>query len=74
MDQDLMLVVGGCLAILAVPSLLNGYTEGRVPRLGLIFALLSAGLLGYAQVQSPSGFSLAEVPQAFGRVFSRLIN
>ena len=52
MDADLYLVLGVFMAILAVPSLLSAYSEGRAPRVGAIFAL-AAGVLEMTMPDSP---------------------
>ncbi len=67
--NDLSLVVGVILAVLAVPSLLNAWTEDRAPRFGAIIGLTGVVLIGVAMMRHPSSYSLNDVGPAFGRVF-----
>ena len=74
MQTDIFLVVGILLGVLAIPSLLNAFTESRFPRVSLSVTALGAGLVALAVTQRPSGYSIDEVPAAFVRVFARVLN
>lgn len=74
MDTDLMLVTGIILGVMSIPALLNAFTEGRAPRLAAIVVLIAGTLVAVAMTQPGGNYSFAELPQVFGRVFSRLIN
>jgi formate-dependent nitrite reductase membrane component NrfD len=67
--NDLSLVLGIILAVLAIPSLLNAWTEDRAPRFGAIIGLTGVVLIGLAMARHPSGYALNDIPPAFGRVF-----
>lgn len=71
--NDLSLVLGIILAVLAIPSLLNAWTEDRVPRFGAIIGLTGVVLIGLAMARHPSGYALNDIPPAFGRVFRALL-
>ncbi|MFN3644503.1 MAG: hypothetical protein ACK4TB_16455 [Gemmobacter sp.] len=73
MDTDLMLVVGVTLGVLTVPSLLSAAVEGRAPRAGAILLLIAAVLIAVAVSQRPGGYTIAGIPDAFGRVFARYL-
>jgi hypothetical protein len=66
--NDLTLVVGVVLAVLAIPSLLNAWTEDRPPRFGTIIGLTGVVLIGIAMTRHPSGYSLNDILPAFSRV------
>jgi formate-dependent nitrite reductase membrane component NrfD len=72
MDSDLMLVIGITLAVLVIPSLLNAFTEGRAPRMAAIVVLIAGTLITVAVTQRGGGYTFAELPEVFGRVFSRI--
>lgn len=72
--NDLSLVIGVILAVLAIPSLLNAWTEDRPPRLGAIIGLTGVVLIGLAMARHPSGYALNDIPPAFGRVFRALLH
>lgn len=74
MDTDLYLVIGMTLGFLAIPSLLNAYTEGRAPRLGAIMVLVGGVLVAIAVSRTPGGYEFAELPQVFFRVIGRYMN
>lgn len=74
MDTDLMLVSGIILAVLSIPAMLSAFSEGRAPRLGAIVVLIAGILIFIAVSERPSGYNFPELPQVFGRVFSRLVN
>jgi hypothetical protein len=72
--NDLSLVLGIILAVLAIPSLLNAWTEDRVPRFGAIIGLTGLVLIGVAISRNPGGYSFDEIIPTFARVFRNLLN
>jgi hypothetical protein len=72
MDSDLMMVIGTILAVLALPSLLNGWTHGRMPRIGALMLLAGAVLVVLAIQGKPGGYSFAQIPDVFSRVIARM--
>jgi hypothetical protein len=71
-DSDLMMVAGVVLAGLSLPSLLNGWTHGRMPRIGALMMLAGAVLIVLAIQGKPGGYSFAEIPDVFSRVIARM--
>ncbi len=71
--NDLSLVLGIILAVFAIPSLLNAWTEDRPPRFGMIIGLTGLVLIGIAVSRNPSGYSLGDIPPAFARVIRAFI-
>lgn len=74
MDPDLFLVIGLIIAVLTIPAMLTAFTEGRTPRAAAILVLISGVLIVLALSRYPNGYSIADIPNAFVRVFDRYIN
>lgn len=72
MDTDVLFVVGTILAAVTLPALLTAYTEGRVPRIPIAMLLAGGVMVAYALHEKPSGYSFAQIPTVFGRVFSKM--
>ena len=72
--NDLSLVLGVVLAVFAIPSLLNAWTEYRPPRFGTIIGLTGLVLIGLAMARSPSGYGLDDVLPAFSRVIRAFLH
>lgn len=73
MDYDLVLVVGIVVGVLTVPSLFSAFMDGRAPRAGAILALIAGVLIAVAVGQRPGGYAIADIPDAFLRVFDRYV-
>ncbi|HMO08724.1 MAG TPA: hypothetical protein PKD10_13920 [Paracoccaceae bacterium] len=73
MDPDLLMVVGVTVGVLTVPSLFSAYMDGRAPRAGAIMALIAGVLIAVAVSQRPGGYAIADIPDAFFRVFARYL-
>lgn len=74
MDPDLIFVIGLFLGLLAIPSFLNAYSEGRPPRFALFSVVIAAGMIAYAAHQKPGGYSVNDVPQVVFRVIGSVVN
>ena len=74
MDPDLFLVIGLVIAVLTIPAMLTAFTEGRTPRAAAIMVLIAGVLIVLALSRHPNGYSIADIPNAFVRVFDRYIN
>lgn len=68
-SNDLSLVIGIILTVLSIPSLLNAWSEDRPPRLGAILGFTGLVLIAIALANNPSGYTGADVPAAFRRVW-----
>ncbi len=73
MDTDLYLVVGIVVCVLAIPSLLSAFVEGRPPRGGAILVLIGGVLVVVALTNHGRGYSFAEIPDLFFRVIGRYL-
>ena len=71
MDTDFYLVIGIIACVLAIPSLLSAFTEGRPPRAGAILILIGGVLVVVALSNHGRGYSFAEIPDVFMRVIGR---
>ncbi len=73
MDNDLILVVGIVIGILAIPSLLAAYSEGRAPRAGAILVLIAGVLCATALTRKGGGYTIDQIPDVFMSVIRRYV-
>jgi len=66
--NDIYLVVGLVVLILAIPSIVSSFSERRAPRLAAIAVLIGGSLVALAVSQKPGGYTFADIPHAFTRV------
>lgn len=71
MDTDLILTIGLVLLVLAVPSLLSAWVEGRAPRMGAIMSIVALGMILTATFEKPGGYAPNQVPGVMIAVFAR---
>ena len=74
MDTDLIIVVGTLAILLAVPTLLSSWVDGTVPRAASILILIGGVLIVVALTQHGHGYTFAELPDVFMRVFNRFVH
>lgn len=72
MDSDLLLVTGIILGVMSIPAMLNAYSDSRAPRLAAIVVLIAGVLIVVAVRTHPAGYTPAEMPDVFARVFRNL--
>jgi hypothetical protein len=72
MTNDILLVAGVMLAVLAVPAVVSAYSDGRSPRAPAIIVMIAGGLIVIAMMNWPGPFHLNDVPKAFVRVIGAL--
>lgn len=73
MDADLALVLGVVLLVFAIPAIMSAYSDSRTPRVPAIIVLIAGGLILFAVVSHPGGYSLSQVPDAFANVIGKYI-
>lgn len=73
MDYDLMLIVGLCLMLLALPSLFSALIEDRLPFAAGIGLAIGTGLVGWAAVAGERGLDPRALPDALFTVIGRYI-
>lgn len=74
MSNDIYLVVGIIVAVLALPSVVSSLSDRRAPRAAAILILIGGGLIALAVTQQPGGYTLEEIPHVFARVIADIIN
>jgi len=72
--NDLFLVMGLVIAVLAVPAIFSALASGDPPRVPAVAVVVGGGLMMYAIYNQPGGYSIEEIPAAFGRVVRAFIN
>jgi len=73
MGSDVMLVVGIILTVMSLPSFFSAFTEGEAPRAAAIVAMIAAGLITFALISKPTGYTIAEIPEVFLRVIGQFL-
>jgi len=73
-DQTPGTGIGIILAVLCIPSLLNAWTDGRIPRFGGLIALTRAVRIGRAGIRNPAGHDAKGIASTFARVLGGLMN
>ncbi len=73
MDPDLYFVIGLILSFLALPSVINAFTDGRAPRRAAVLVMLGGGLILLAVDARPGAYSVAGIPDVVIRVIERFL-
>ncbi len=68
MNGDLNLIIGTVLLVLAVPSAVSAYVDGRPPRVAAFAILAATIMLVLAAAKAPGPFRLTDIPDAFIRI------
>ncbi|MFT6451492.1 MAG: hypothetical protein ACJA06_000976 [Halocynthiibacter sp.] len=68
MTNDVLLIIGIGIGLLAIPAIIGAFSEGRSPRAAAIMVMIGGGLIVLAVSQQPGGYTLNEVPDVFVRV------
>ncbi|NVK12936.1 MAG: hypothetical protein HWE35_02040 [Rhodobacteraceae bacterium] len=72
MQTDLALVLGLVIGAFTVPGILAALSERRAPRASGLTILIAIGLVTYAVMVNPGGYSVEEIPDVFSRVAAQL--
>ncbi|MGJ8584271.1 MAG: hypothetical protein ACSHXD_09275 [Marinosulfonomonas sp.] len=70
MSNDLILVTGIIIAVLAFPSLLNAFSSSRPPRMAALLLIVGGGMITWAVTQQPNSYSIEDLPNVFLRVIA----
>ena len=73
MDQDLALILGLIIGGFSIVGMFSALSDGRGPRASAVTVLIAGGLIVYALVTKPGGYSMAELPDVFFGVVARFI-
>ncbi|WP_163849918.1 hypothetical protein [Pseudooceanicola aestuarii] len=71
--SDIIFVIGACLCILAIPSLVAAYADRRVPSVSAFVLIAGGGLIAWMVRMHPGRYDFAEVPHAFIRVAAMVL-
>ena len=74
MEFDFIFVLGVVIAALGVPSFAASYAERNRPMQALLLFLIGGGMMYYAIVMNPGGYSLTTVDDAILRVVGWVLN
>ncbi|PID36448.1 MAG: hypothetical protein CR993_05115 [Rhodobacterales bacterium] len=74
MQYDLFLTIGIIVLALAIPPVFSAVVDGQPPRVAAIMFLIGGALIAFAVTQSPSGYTLQDVPNAIIRVIGHYLN
>lgn len=66
--NELILVLGMVVSLLAVPGIFGALVDGRAPRGAAVAIAAGGGMIIYAISKTPGGIALNEVPDIIARV------
>ena len=72
-SSDIIFVIGACLCILAIPSLVAAYADRRWPSVSVFTLVAGVALIAWMVTTKPGRFVLEEVPNAFIRVAAMIL-
>lgn len=67
---DLILVIGVVVLGLAFPAMVGAFSRGAPPRAAMLAIFAGGVMIVYANASRPGGYSVAEMPQVFLKVFT----
>ncbi|WP_319825088.1 hypothetical protein [Thalassovita sp.] len=73
MDPDTIFVVGLFLGIMSVPSMVSAWSEGNVPRVAAVVAILGGAMMVWAHSQQVGGYKFEEIPGLVVKVIGKFI-
>ncbi|PTV95822.1 hypothetical protein C8J27_103150 [Rhodobacter aestuarii] len=73
-SADLYLVLGIIVAAFAIPAVISAFSDSRPPRAAAIAVLVGGGLILFAFISRPGGYTPDQIPAAFTRVLAWLLN
>jgi len=73
MDPDTVFVMGLFVAVFSVPSMVSAWSDGHVPRLASIVAILGGIMMVWAHSQQIGGYSFDEIPDLIVKVIGKFI-
>lgn len=74
MNPDILLVIGLVVCVFAVPAIVSSLSDRRAPRTAAIAILIGGGLVVWALMEKPGGYTLAEIPDVIARVVAKVLN
>lgn len=67
---DLIMVLGVIVLSLGFPAAVGAFSRGRPPRAAMLALFAGGVMIVYANGSRPGGYSVAEMPELFLRVFT----
>ena len=67
---DLIVVVGTLILGCAFPAAVGAFSRGEPPRAAMLALFAGGVMILYANASRPGGYSVAEMPEVFVRVFT----
>ncbi|MEN8892927.1 hypothetical protein [Planktotalea arctica] len=73
MSYDLGLVLGMVIAGFAIPAIVSAFSDSRTPRAASLMVMIGGGLIAWAVMGKPGGYTLDQIPEVFVKVTRDLI-
>ncbi|TDE36228.1 hypothetical protein [Antarcticimicrobium sediminis] len=73
MDTDLVLILGLILVFFAIPAAMSAYSDNRPPLAPAATLLIAGGMIAYAYLAHPAGYTMRDVPEVFFTVVGRYL-
>ena len=67
---DLIIVLGSIILSLAFPAAVGAFSRGKPPRAAMLALFAGGVMIVYANASRPGGYTVAEMPEVFLRVFT----
>ena len=74
MSDDVMFVVGLGLLIVSLPVIISAITDRKLPILGIVLVIVGSVAITTAVARNPGGYSVYDIPEIVGRVFTGIAN
>lgn len=73
MDTDTIFVMGLFIATFSVPSMVSAWSDGAVPRVASIVAILGGGMMVWAHAHKIGGYHFDDIPHLIVKVIGKFI-
>ena len=73
MSHDLALVLGLIIAGFSIPAIVSAFSDSRAPRAAALMVLIGGGLVAWAVMEKPGGYTMDQIPEVFMKVTRDLI-
>ncbi|MCE5973570.1 hypothetical protein OE699_15200 [Sedimentimonas flavescens] len=72
-DMDTLLALGVVIFLLSIPSGVSAFANSRPPHAAILAVVVGGGLLIYAAMMKPGGYTMGEVPDVVLSVIGRIL-
>ncbi len=73
-DSDLLITLSLLCMVIAIPSLINAFSESRFPIVAITMSVVAGTLFVIAFRGKPGGIRIDELPDSVFRVIGRFLN